>query len=380
MDMKILCVFVCVCLVGWAAAVNRPRWHQLSQHYSFEQYKQDFEKRYPSTKENLLRKGIFEENLRTILQHNSGVSTYKMGVNHMTDWTPAERKSMLGYHKGLAHYQVAERNRKYESGELKQIAHPGDRELPRSIDWREKFVVTAVKDQGQCGSCWSFCSAETIESHWAIATGQLNVLSEQHILSCTSNPQHCGGTGGCDGGTAELAYSSLLNTGIASEWKYPYLSWYGNNSVCRFSDRVGATARLAGYRTLPSNEYLPLLWAVATIGPISISVDASVWHLYETGVFDQCNTTNPDINHGVQLVGYGTTTDGFDYWLIRNSWTPTFGEDGYIRVLRDHPGVCGVDITPADGTACDGGPATMKVCGMCGVLFDASYPIVSTDN
>jgi cathepsin L len=232
---------------------------------------------------------------------------------------------------------------------------------------------------GQCGSCWSFAASEAIESHWALATGELNVLSEQHILSCTVNPLNCGGTGGCGGGTAELAFSSMATTGIASEWKYPYLSWYGNNSACRYSSsKVGAVAQLNGYRTLPSNEYLPLFRAVTYLGPIAISVDASNWHLYEDGVYDGCDTANPDINHGVLLVGYGETKDGVNYWIIRNSWTPLFGEDGYIRVLRDDPPACGTDTAPKDGTACDGGPATVEVCGMCGVLFDSSYPIVRT--
>ena len=217
-----------------------------------------------------------------------------------------------------------------------------------------------------------------MESHWALATGELNVLSEQHILSCTPNPYDCGGNGGCGGGTTELAYSYLLQTGLASEWKYPYLSWYGNNSKCRYdATKVGSVAYLADYVTLPTNDYESVLNAVAFIGPLAISVDASQWHLYETGIFDDCNTATPDIDHGVQLVGYGSDK-GTPYWIIRNSWTPAFGEAGYIRVLRDNPPVCGVDVTPLDGTGCDGGPMNVTVCGYCGVLFDVVYPVVRT--
>jgi cathepsin L len=124
-----------------------------------------------------------------------------------------------------------------------------------------------------------------------MATGELNVLSEQHILSCTPNPQHCGGDGGCAGGTAELAFQSMIDSGgIASEWKYPYLSWYGNNSKCMYTaDKVGPTAMLSGYQVLPSNQQEPLMQAVASAGPIAVSVDASECHLYESGVFNGCN-------------------------------------------------------------------------------------------
>jgi cathepsin L len=215
-----------------------------------------------------------------------------------------------------------------------------------------------------------------LESHWALATGQLNVLSEQHILSCTPNPYDCGGSGGCGGGTTELAYEYLVQTGLASEWKYPYLSWYGNNSQCRYTaDKVGSVAYLADYVTLPTNDYFSVLNAVAFIGPLAVSVDASQWHLYESGIFNDCNNASPDIDHGVQLVGYGSDK-GTPYWIIRNSWTPSYGENGYIRIFRDDPPVCGVDVTPLDGTGCVGGPSNVTVCGNCGILFDVVYPIV----
>jgi len=351
---------------------------QLSEEYTYEQYKYDFGKRYSSPTEEANRRAIFQDNLRTILQHNrKQTSTYRMGVNHLTDLTPAELKSMQGYHKALGQAQVTERLRKLERGEL-PMDHFDGRVLPMSVDWREKFIITAVKDQGQCGSCWSFGSAEAIESYWALATGELPVLSEQHILSCVGNPNDCGGTGGCGGGTAELVFSAFSGSGIASEWKYPYLSWYGNQTRCLYTeDKVGPPAAwLKGYRGLPPNNYEAVLKTLAYVGPLTVNVDASTFHLYEEGVFDGCDATKPDINHVVQLVGYGTTSDGVPFWTLRNSWTPTYGEKGYIRVLRDHPPVCGIDVQPQDGIGCNGGPTNVTVCGMCGVVYDASYPIV----
>jgi cathepsin L len=352
-------------------------WHELSPSYTFERYMMDFNKHY-DPQDIPHRRRLFDANLRTILSHNANPNAlYRMGVNHMTDWTEEERRELRGVHKGLSHRQYAERMAKVARGELKADEH--SRATPLSVDWRGKGVLTTVKDQGQCGSCWSFSAAESVESHWALATTKLHVLSEQQILGCTPNPLDCGGAGGCSGGTSELAFAALAEVGgLTSEWKYPYTSWYGNDYACLYTEaKMGPpVAQVVGYNVLPPNNYRAVLEAVAFIGPLAISVDASQWHLYESGVFDGCNVTNPDIDHGVQLVGYGTTEKGVNFWIIRNSWTPDFGEDGFIRVLRDNPPVCGLDVTPLDGTGCPGGPMNVTVCGMCGVVYDASYPLV----
>jgi len=239
--------------------------------------------------------------------------------------------------------------------------------------------VSPVKDQGQCGSCWSFAAAETIESMWAVQTGKLVELSEQNILDCTPNPHHCGGTGGCGGATAELGFDMVSKKGgISSEWVYPYTSYGGRDFTCQSKAHF---VKVASYVQLPSNKQDALLQAVATLGPIAISVDASAWSFYDSGVFDGCNQTQPDIDHAVQLVGYGTDPNLGDYWLVRNSWSPNWGEKGYIRVKRETTPRCGIDITPSDGSGCDDGPPTITVCGTCGILFDSSYVVtVPEDN
>ena len=142
---------------------------------------------------------------------------------------------------------------------------------------------------------------------------------------------------------------------------------------------------IRSYVQLPANNYTALMHAVATVGPISISVDASPWMFYSGGIFDgmglpplgsngkgHCGTT---IDHAVQLVGYGTD-GGKDYWLVRNSWGATWGEDGYIRIQRYGEGrePCGEDTSPGDGTGCAGGPSKVKVCGLCGIMSYSSYP------
>jgi len=258
--------------------------------------------------------------------------------------------------------------------------------LPASVDWRTKGIITAVKDQGQCGSCWSFGTAETVEAHWAAKhPGQLTDLAEQQILDCTPNPNQCGGTGGCGGATAEIAMARIVQLGgITTEWQYPYRSYWGDNFKCQLNSTnplnltIEPFARISGFVKIPSNSYASLIDTIANVGPLAVSVDAGAWQDYETGVFNGCNQKNPDIDHSVQCVGYGTDDKlKKDYWIVRNSWSPTWGEDGYIRLYRSPNEGCGIDLTPGDGTGCRNGPKNVTVCGTCGIWYDSSYPIIA---
>jgi len=252
-------------------------------------------------------------------------------------------------------------------------------ETPPQIDWRGAGVITAVKNQGLCGSCWAFSATESVESYTALATQQLQDLSIQQILDCTLNPNQCGGTGGCGGATYELAWQTVINQGgLASEWTYPYQSYQGNNfPSCGLNATLQPPqTKLKSYIDLPSNQYDPVLQSLVQKGPLSISVDASAWGDYETGIFNGCNQSYPDIDHAVQLVGYGADKDQNEFWVVRNSWAPTWGEDGYIRLFKSSKVVCGDDITPSDGSGCLNGPANVTVCGTCGMLYEAAYPVI----
>jgi len=164
--------------------------------------------------------------------------------------------------------------------------------------------------------------------------------------------------------------------GLSSEWTYPYTSYYGTDSTCKMN-QVTPVAKVGKYVNLPPNEQDPVVNYIGTSGPLAISVEASSWSNYETGVFNGCNQTNPDLDHAVMLVGYGNDPQLGDYWLVRNSWSPQWGEDGYIRLLRQTQVTCGTDINPSDGDGCTGGPPTVTVCGTCGILYDTVYPVVS---
>jgi len=367
----LLATLLLVCIASpFLLASAKTQWHEL-EGYTFHDYAKEFNKRYEPS-EIKMRREIFEARLAKIMAHNrDSTKTWKEGVNQLTDRTEKELKTLRGYRKELSTVLPYRGMAMRWSTDIEG--------LPASVDWRQKGIVSPVKDQGQCGSCWTFATAETIESHWAAATGQLAVLSEQQILDCTPNPDQCGGSGGCGGGTAELAMQRIMDMGgLSSEWTYSYSSYWGAAQQCKFStNSTPAAAKLKSYVKLPSNVYEPLLQAIANIGPIAISVDASAWSHYETGVFNGCNQTNPDIDHAVQLVGYGTDSTFGDYWLVRNSWSPAWGEEGYIRLRRSSAFTCGTDIHPGDGTGCKNGPPTVQVCGTCGILYDNSYPIVA---
>jgi len=279
--------------------------------------------------------------------------------------TFAEKKAFRGVHGGLLAKQKASAKR----------AIPEQRPVDMSkfapnVDWRTKGIITEPKDQGGCGSCWTFSTAETIESYSALSTGKLLVLSEQQILDCTPNPDDCGGNGGCGGGTVELATARIITMGgLSLESSYPYRSGDGANYPCNMAN-FKPVVKVGNFTVLPTNVAAPVIEHIATKGPLSISVDASTWSGYESGVFDGCDNQSPDIDHAVQLVGYGTDSTKGDYWLVRNSWGTGYGEKGYIRLKRYSTPPCGVDTTPGDGDGCTNGPPTVAVCGNCGILFD----------
>jgi len=198
-------------------------------------------------------------------------------------------------------------------------------------------------------------------------------LSRQNLVDCVPNPNQCGGTGGCGGATAELGFGWVAsNGGMAAEQAYPY---QGVNGVCKTTAPKAAT--VGSWVVLPNNNYTALVTAVATVGPLAINADASSWFDYSSGVFTGCSFANIDINHVIQLVGYGTDATGGDYWLVRNSWSAGLGESGYIRIQKHSDGTsewCGPDTKPGDGVGCNGGPSQVTVCGSCGIWYDTSYP------
>lgn len=305
----------------------------------------------------------FEANLLRIIAHNANPDKdWYASVNHFTDMSEEEFKAARG----------AGRTRGPMFAGKGEMHKPSGKALPASVDWRDSGVVTATKDQGGCGSCWAFSATETLESHLALATGEpVQKLSPQQIVSCAPNPDHCGGSGGCDGSTQPLAFAYTETAGITTDANYPYTGRTGSCDTSKI-DPVGYNS---GYVDLPVNDGAALMDAVANQGPVAVSIAAAGWHFqfYGGGVLKNCNDFVMD--HAVQLVGYGTD-DGQDYWLVRNSWGGNWGEGGYIRFARYSDGnePCGVDSTPQDGDACAGDTTPRTYCGECAVLSSSSYP------
>eukprot|EP00978_Attheya_sp_CCMP212_P011411 scaffold28117_cov56-Attheya_sp.AAC.13 len=406
-----VCIFVLAAVRTALASANDIDSIGLDQ-YTFEQYLVDFDKKYePSTDQWIEHESQFYRNIKKILSHNEDNGMHRLGVNAFTDGSDLP----LGYDKSLHHsWKGKSADRISSSRKLSVSPHEMDLpfdvdtvdKLPSSIDWRESKVVTEVRNQGGCGSCWAFSAIEVLESHVALQTGNLLDLSEQELLSCMSNPRQCGGNGGCTGANAELAYDFVAKMGIVTDADMTYVSANGTVPACaldndeKYNKEVpkgalvglltNAAISIEGFSHIPTNDYVTLMNAVAKAGPVVVAVAASDWGLYKEGIFTDDGSQSADINHGVALVGYGTDEElGEDYWLVRNSWGKSWGEDGYIRLRRTDPSIldnpdddCILDVTPLDGTVCakdETGktitPVAVKVCGTSGILFDGVIPV-----
>lgn len=359
-----------------------------------EKYGRTFSKGTPEFAE---RERIFELQLKKVEQHNSNPHRmWDAEINHLSDRTEAEFSQLLGW-KGVSRGRSA-------VGEVSQhrpgnfLMQRGEDVLPEEVSWANLSAIQADTDQGGCGSCWAVATSLVLQAN-AEAKGSKRTFSPQEIVDCTPNPHHCGGTGGCAGSTVELAMNWIAANGLAQKDEDPYMATDGSckktsllsgvendEQTLEEMIRVGVhevAAGSAGYLTglrswerLPENKYLPVLKAVATHGPVAISVAARAWSSYGSGLFDGCSK-DAVIDHAVTLIGYGKDSRyGAKYWLVKNSWGNSWGEDGNIRMLRKdtEDSYCGTDNQPEVGTGCDGGPSEVTVCGMCGILYDTVVP------
>jgi len=194
-----------------------------------------------------------------VITHNLSGASWKENINHMSHLTAAEKNSSLGFVKGK--YPARFESQKDLPDHVKILPVS---ELPSQVDWRTQGVVSAVKDQGHCGSCWAFASTATVESYAAINTGLLFDLSPQQIAACALNPNQCGGTGNCFGGTAEVAFDYLANSeGMFEEYEYPYTSYYGVESECAVPKRQVSKVEISGFVKLTENSYSEVMNALA---------------------------------------------------------------------------------------------------------------------
>ncbi|KAL3273384.1 hypothetical protein HHI36_014831 [Cryptolaemus montrouzieri] len=287
------------------------------------EFQTKFRKTYMTYEDSDKRFNIFRENFGKIQLHNqlhfAGRIDHKQGITPFTDWTSEEFSGFINDNKlklkkrGEKHY--------FKNNSI----------LPEFVDWRLQGAVSEVKDQGHCGSCWSFSATGAIEGQAKLSLGKLISLSEQNLIDCATEDY---GNLGCNGGDTNAAFDYVRDNGIEEEYEYPYVAKQGK---CL---QKNAKLYVTRYYFVEKNEEA-LKEAVALNGPISVGIEATVnLQNYAGGVyFDDTCTYN--INHGVLVVGYGIENER-PYWLIKNSWGSSWGEQGYLKLARNQYNNCQV--------------------------------------
>lgn len=247
-------------------------------------------------------------------------------MNKFAAYTPAEYKALLGRRT----------TRRIESSRILK----NDKVYPTnldSFDWRDKNVVNPIKDQGQCGSCWAFSAVQAQESKWAIVHKELLTLSEQNLVDCVTKCD------GCNGGNEADAYDYVIKTqkGLWNlEKDYPYKAIDG---TCQFNEEKGVAKIVSYYRPTTTESEDTVGGALAADGVVSVAIDASNWsfQLYSSGIYDEPSCDPHQLDHAVGLVGFGVENN-VKYWIVRNSWGTSWGEKGYIRMIRGMNNQCGI--------------------------------------
>jgi len=300
----------------------------LSTDQEFELFKINHGKTYKHKLEHHVRRAIFHDNYNYIEKHNAeaaeGKHTYTLRVNQFADMT----------HEEFMAERVSPVRRSHHGKDTKNIVEVDTSSLPSSVDWTLEGYVTGVKDQKQCGSCWTFSATGCMEGAHFKSTNNLVSLSEQNLLDCV-HPA----TDGCQGGQMDDAFEYAIDNGIMSEADYSY---HAVDMTCDFdSNNVAAT--FTSYEDVAFYSESALQQAVADVGPVSVGIDASLtsFQFYFSGVYAPSGCSSLSLDHGVLAVGYGTS-NGQDYWLVKNSWGTSWGQSGYIWMARNDGNKCGI--------------------------------------
>ncbi|PRQ30354.1 putative fruit bromelain [Rosa chinensis] len=302
---------------------------------------------YPDSTEKRRRFVIFKENLEFVEKfNNDGEKTYKLSVNEFSDMTNEE---FLSHHTGYKTPTGSSLTRSPKQMPGLYFPRPHI-DYPDSVDWREQGAVTDIKNQIPCNACWAFAAMAAVEGITFIKTGQLVSLSEQQLLDCDKS------SNGCQEGDMEAAYTYIIeNGGTATEEEYPYLNTSVRQKCDTQKEKKHAT-HISDFVFVPESNQRALHKAVS-MQPVSVAISANgtEFKSYKRGVFS--GPCDGPLNHAVTIIGYGTENGtGTNYWLIKNSWGETWGEKGYMRILRS--------------------TTSSMDDGLCGLAIQAYYPIV----
>ncbi len=279
-------------------------------------------------KEFLKRMDIFSDNLRIIENHNADEKkTFTMGLNKFSHLTHEEWKSQMNF--GAVPPKLRQN--------AKVHGEPSTMEgVPDSVDWTSAGAVTPVKNQGQCGSCWSFSTTGSLEGAYYIKNSNLVSFSEQELVSCDTSDN------ACNGGWMDAAFAWITgNGGLPTEADYPYVSGTGSVPACDTSQKMVSGSAPSSFTDVQPGSVSALMSAVAQ-QPVSIAIQADqpAFQHYTSGVLT--SGCGKQLDHGVLATGYGTSDDGIDYWMVKNSWGPEWGDNGYILIERSSANLCGV--------------------------------------
>ncbi|XP_042279527.1 procathepsin L-like [Thunnus maccoyii] len=309
------------------------------------------------------RRAIWEKNMLMIEAHNQeaeqGKHTYRLGMNLFGDMTSKEMAEKMTYHRVPSNYAKSSYCKGQTTGFFYKTGVPNPEvpqckkdfkgmtleekvynmtcplKLPKFIDYREKGMVTQVKDQGSSGSCWAFSAVGALEGQLAKKTGKLLDLSPQNLVDCVTK------CNGCRGGQMIDAFKYVQdNGGMNSDKDYPYI---GEKQPCSYNASA-ITAQCKGFKKVPEGDECALAKALYEVGPLSVAIDSSQkeFMFYESGVYYDPECDKDNINHAVLLVGYGETREGLKYWIVKNSFGESWGKEGYIQITRDHNNHCGI--------------------------------------
>jgi len=269
-------------------------------------------------------------------------SIFKSNMDYVRDWNAAGNPTILGL-TSLADLTNAEYQRiylgtRFDGTERLQNAKPAVKgPQADTVNWADKGAVTGIKNQGQCGSCWSFSTTGSVEGAHFLSTGNLVSLSEQNLMDCSFSY----GNQGCNGGLMDDAFKYIIaNKGIDTEASYPYQTATTYNCVYQAANS-GAT--ISSYTDVNSGDETALATAV-NMKPVSVAIDAShnSFQLYVSGIYYEPACSATSLDHGVLAVGYGTNGTSSDYWIVKNSWGTSWGMAGYIQMSRNRNNNCGI--------------------------------------
>jgi len=291
-----------------------------SRSSQFKEWQNKHGKVYPSAAESKHRLAVFTRNAKFVEQFDSVARGFKVALNEFSDLTGAEFKAIFN---GM--------NITKAPGPFRPSRVGAD-----TVNWANKGAVTPIKNQGQCGSCWSFSATGSMEGAQFISNGKLISLSEQNLVDCSTAQ----GNQGCDGGLMDSAFQYVIaNKGIDTEASYPYTATGPNTCLFETKD-IGCM--ISSFTDVTSGSESALQKAVDQ-QPVSVAIDASQssFQMYSSGVYNEPACSSTQLDHGVLAVGYGDDS-GTPYWIVKNSWGTSWGMQGYIWMSRNANNQCGI--------------------------------------